>query len=81
MSGLTQVSIEDDYTTYALQVLPQGAPKGQLIGTRRAFFAGAYALLLKFKDIGSSSPEEREAIAKWEKELDEFFKDVAAGRK
>lgn len=79
MTGL----IEKGWRSYRDQVVPNGAPPVQLQETRRAFFAGAKALLsVLTNDVTPLSDDAGvQVLEAIDKEFNEFRDDVLGGRK
>jgi hypothetical protein len=75
--------VQGEFDSYLRDVVPVGAPPAQIAECKRAFFAGAHALLSAFIAIGEDSVTE-EAGVEWlesiQAELSTFKEDVLAGR-
>ena len=77
------LKIEEQFKSYQEKVIPAGASAAQLTETRRAFYAGAAALMAFLKAIGESdriSESEGEAmLVEIDQELLEFSERVKRG--
>ncbi len=74
-------TIREEWQSYALGVIPSGAPKVQFQECKRAFYAGARSLLQLMRQAGEMT--DREAVTmlgRLEQELTAFRRDVEAGR-
>lgn len=79
------MSLSSEWLSYALQVLPAGAPEAQRVETRRAFYAGAAAFmntaLAALTPVdGEPTAEELAAFDATVRELEAFARDVRGGR-
>ncbi len=76
--------LQKEWRDYELRVLPLGAPEVQRIETRRAFYAGAQALLSgllsRFTDDREPTAEDMEVMDGVQAELRQFCEDVKQGR-
>jgi hypothetical protein len=71
------------WDSYARAVLPMDVGETQKTETRRAFYAGVFALLEKFKNIGENEVSEDAGVAYLEAisvEVTRFYVDVLARR-
>lgn len=77
--------IEQQWLSYRSAVLPKEAPLIQLQECRRAFYAGAQALLQTLLTAVSPgqevTDEDAQVLERVQKELDEFAKAVESGVK
>lgn len=66
---------------YEQQVIPKNAPPVQFQETKRAFYAGAWALLGIMKRIGDDMSEEQgaDALDKLEQEIQDFINKIGKG--
>jgi hypothetical protein len=80
---LKKTLIREAWLSYRDQVIPRNAGSTQLMESRRAFYAGANALLTSI--MGALDPESEPTEADFsvmqdiQSELDEFVKQVKAG--
>lgn len=65
---------------YRLKVVPLDAPVHQVVETRRAFFAGAAALVKMTTRAGGMSPHTARALGGFQRECERFQAEVASGR-
>lgn len=76
--------LAQQWCSYLEQVLPGGASPVQAIETRRAFYAGARAMMsVVFCNLSGADETTAEDLAVMESlqaELEEFVRDVAEGR-
>lgn len=78
---MSDPKVQDEWTDYSLRVMSARASTMQRIETRRAFYAGA-AAMMKLVNIAAEAPE-REACQKMmmlDAELHRFKDDVREGR-
>lgn len=75
--------ISGDWSTYRLTVVPLDAPNRQVVECRRAYFAGAGAIVRMLQHLLASSPSmpvvERE-LESLRAEIERFRADVRADR-
>jgi len=77
---VTVERVADSFATYRAQVLPPEAPEIQVTECRRAFYAGAYFLLMNVAhNIGDDSTSEEQGIAELEQLKAECEAFAAAG--
>lgn len=77
-------TIEEEWQCYALSCIPPDAPRVQFTECRRAFFAGASALMMRLSEIGEDAVSEEDAarmLGDIEAECRQFCLDVSEGRK
>lgn len=55
--------VRDGWQTYAERVLPTGADAVQRQETRRAFYAGAWEILMRMADLGEPDISEEQGVA------------------
>lgn len=76
--------IEDVWLSYLTLVIPKGAPEGQVRECKRAFYAGAEALLTTVMGMLSPdaepTPEDLKNMDDLHRELLRFAVDVKEGR-
>ena len=77
--------IETAWLDYAAKVIPPGAPRVQVTESRRAFYAGARALLAGMVEVlGTEDKEPTQAdmatMDAIQAELDQFLKDIGDGK-
>ena len=76
--------IETEWLKYRDAVIPKAAGATQLLETRRAFYAGAwafYSLLMNSLEPGTDeTPKDLELMAKLDAEMREFRRAVETGR-
>lgn len=76
--------LESAWQSYRAKVIPPGAPGVQLVESRRAFYAGARALLGSLIAVLGPDQEATESdlaiMDSVQEELDEFRKDVENGK-
>jgi hypothetical protein len=71
------------WASYASNVMPTGAPEVQLTECRRAFMAGAWAMLQACKRVGEPDVSEEAGViylSSLEAELAAFYRDVKSGK-
>jgi hypothetical protein len=77
--------IDKQWLSYRRSVIPEKAPMIQITESRRAFFAGAQALLATIMGIlepgVEATPGDLATMVAISAELDQFAVDVKAGRK
>lgn len=79
----TENLIQVQFESYLKEVTPAGVSANQVIETKRAFFAGAQAMMTIFRAIGSDRVSEEDAEKILEdagRELESFCEAVKAGR-
>jgi hypothetical protein len=77
-------TVQEEWERYALSCIPPEAPEIQFRECRRAFFAGASALMNRVIEIGNDPISEEEGcriLSAIEAECRQFCVDVAEGRK
>lgn len=76
--------LAQDWTDYAVQVLPETCPKVQRQETRRAFYAGAHALFQQLMGVLDDDHEPTEGdlrrVGELDAEIKAFYEDVKRGR-
>jgi hypothetical protein len=76
--------IETEWQDYAKKIIPPGAPKVQIVESRRAFYAGARSLLTSLVKVFGPDKEPTESdlaiMDGVQEELDQFYKDISEGR-
>lgn len=78
--------VEEEWKSYVRDVLPQGLPTSsvQYKETKRAFYGGARSILHSLVKVFGPGAEPTESdmmiMEGVEKELDQFYKDVLAGK-
>ena len=77
--------LEAQWTSYYEAVIPFGAPVVQVVESRRAFYAGAWALysiIMNGLDAKSQdeTPRDLELMATLDREMRDFNEDVRKGR-
>jgi len=73
-------TVAESFATYAAKVLPKDAPPIQIEECRRAFYAGAYFLLMNLSyNIGDPTTDEEQGIVQLEKLQAECEAFAAAG--
>jgi len=76
--------VETEWQDYAKNVLPPGAPKVQVVESRRAFYAGARSLLTSLVRVFGPDKEPTESdlaiMDSLQEELDQFYKDISEGK-
>lgn len=77
--------MHDEWASYHREVIPADAPAIQIQESKRAFYAGAWALfqaIQKIMDPSSEEPTERDlrVMDSIDRELREFNASVLAGR-
>ena len=78
---MTPMRIAEHWSEYARQVLPETAGMTQRVETRRAFYAGARALLKTLEEVSGLSEEQGvEILEQLEGECDDFLEDLKQGR-
>ena len=76
-------TLREFWESYHREVIPPTAPDVQVIECRRAFMAGAQAMLLLSQEISVNAVDLDEGAAgldALEEELNQFCRDVLAGR-
>lgn len=76
-------SVAEMWEGYAAAVMPKDAPPTQVQETRRAFYAGVWALLTEFRGIGESDVPEHVGVEHLEAikaECERFTLDVLTGK-
>lgn len=76
-------TIRDGWLSYRRDIIPANAPAVQVQECRRAFYAGAHALLCIVTSLGDDSvPEDAgvDVLAALHSESQKFADDVKAGR-
>lgn len=71
------------WESFVRAVMPRNAPAVQRQEMRRAFYAGAWAMLCAFREIGEDSVSEDEGVAVMERlktEVETFYGQVRKGR-
>lgn len=77
---MTVESVAASFATYCARVLPTDASDTQILECRRAFYAGAYFLLMNVAyNIGDDSTSEDEGVAQLERLKDECEAFAIAG--
>lgn len=81
---MTQKTIKHYWTLYAETVIPKTAGPGQIIESRRAFYAGAdcfYTLLMNLLEPGTEPTDGDLALMqRLHDEIGEFADDIKSGR-
>lgn len=76
--------LETAWQDYEKNTLPPGAPKIQIVETRRAFYTGARALLSSLLKVFGPGQEPTESdmliMDGVQEELDQFYGDIKEGR-
>ena len=75
------LTVLDEWLSYQSAVLPQNCPAIQRVETRRAFYAGAQAMLALIARIDEDVPDEQgvEYLERFRRELQGFAELVAQG--
>ena len=66
-------TMAQEWAEYRSKVVPMNAHQTQVIETRRAFYSGAFALLVQFIQMSAddiSDDDGAEQIERWRRELD-----------
>lgn len=82
--NIEEMKIKEQWESYVRQVLPETAGPVQCQETRRAFYAGAQALLSILTAGTSDDAEVTESdmslLEGIQRELEQFYRDVQGGR-
>ena len=76
-------ALQEAWEDYRDRVVPKDPAAGQVTETRRAFYAGAWAVLCEVKRLGADEVTEDEgvaALAAMVEHGERFFEAVKAGR-
>lgn len=76
-------TVKAEWEEYARLVLPADAPPVQITETRRAFYAGAWSMLMQSSELGDDSVSEEQgviALEWWRREIEAFHRAVQDGR-
>jgi hypothetical protein len=76
-------TVKEAWDSFAAMVLTPAHPEVQYTEMRRAFYAGAWGMLMGCSGIGDDSASEDagvERLEAWRKELETFQRDMRAGR-
>ncbi len=76
-------SVKEAWESFEAAVIPEDAPAVQRSEMRRAFYAGAWAMLMGCSSIGETSVTEEEGVAmleSWKKECERFYLMMNMGR-
>lgn len=76
-------TVQEEWASFALAVIPADAPPVQRQEMRRAFYAGCWSMLQLVKLIGTDAVSEDEGVAtleQMEAEITEFYRKVKGGR-
>lgn len=73
--------ITQKWLDYRIHVVPIDAPSIQVIESKRAYFAGAQAIVAMLTHLGNLPvQQQKNAVSDLEQEINRFRADVAAGR-
>ncbi len=72
--------IEQAWLDYRMKVVPLDAPVHQVVESRRAYFAGAAAVVKLAAAAGGMSPYTARALGSFRRECERFQAEVASGR-
>jgi hypothetical protein len=76
-------TVREEWDTYAKAVLPGNAMPVQATETRRAFYAGAYAMMIEWREACTDERSDEDIIAYFKSRISEcekFYKDVSSGK-
>jgi hypothetical protein len=82
-SAQRDTMVQAAFDSYLRDVIPLGAPTVQITESKRAFYAGAQAVLQIVVAIGEDDVTEEQGVAIFEscqRELQAFLRDVVGGR-
>ncbi|MES2341684.1 MAG: hypothetical protein V4597_08400 [Pseudomonadota bacterium] len=72
--------VDQAWDEYRRRVVPLDAPAMQVVETRRAFYAGAAALVKMAAKAGGMTPYQARLLAAFQREIERFQAQVESGR-
>jgi hypothetical protein len=84
MTSEPVMTIKEQWESYVRAVMPASVGQVQLQETRRAFYAGAYAMITALtagvSDEAEMTPQDVNVMESLHRELEQFYSDVKQGK-